>query len=173
MNPRTKARLTNAALVFATLGMWLTVVALVPRAVDQRLDQFTQAAKPSVEAMEARQVADEAINAIEPTPAPQEPQSEAPGEHQQVIRGATITNYQAVPEQTDGDPCTTADGTDICPYPSFGVVANNCLPFGTKVYIADEVYEVHDRMARRYTCDYFDILTTTRIATFTADVVVL
>lgn len=73
---------------------------------------------------------------------------------------STVFTYQAVPEQTDGDACTTASGLDICdPFLPFGVVANNCLPFHTEVLIRGESYWVKDRMNKRYGCDTFDILT--------------
>jgi hypothetical protein len=63
-----------------------------------------------------------------------------------------------VPEQTDADHCTTANGTDACnpPYP---IVAANGYAFGTKVIIQGVTYTVSDRMASRYGSDHFDILT--------------
>ncbi len=86
---------------------------------------------------------------------------DCPGEKPTVKRviNGRVTSYQADPKQTDSDPCHTADGTDICPMPKFGVVANNCLDFGTKVEIRGKVYVVHDRMNRRYGCEVFDVLT--------------
>jgi hypothetical protein len=78
-----------------------------------------------------------------------------------VIR-ATVTTYQAVPEQTDSTPCDGAmPGVNFCD-PPFPIVANNCLAFGTKVEIRGQRYTVADRMASRYDCDgtwTFDILT--------------
>lgn len=38
------------------------------------------------------------------------------------------------------------------------IVANNCLPFGIKVFIKGKSYVVGDRMNSRYGCDHFDIL---------------
>lgn len=64
-----------------------------------------------------------------------------------------ITMYNSVPEQTDDTPFHTASGK----YVRQGIVANNCLPFGSKVIIAGAVYEVQDRMNSRYGCEYFDI----------------
>jgi len=73
----------------------------------------------------------------------------------------TVTAYNAVPEQTDSTPCTTADGTNICTDEMPHVVAANWLPFGTKVripaYFGDTVFEVHDRMNQRYS-DRLDVL---------------
>lgn len=66
---------------------------------------------------------------------------------------ARITMYNSVPEQTDDTPFITASGQQTRP----GIVANNCLPFGSKVIIAGAVYEVQDRMNSRYGCAYFDI----------------
>ncbi len=176
MTKLTRQRLRSVALIFFVLGLGAIIVRYqLPRAADHQLSKLQETAAPSVEALAEREAADTARNANEAV-APQESQpvaSSEPVETQRVIEGATITNYQALAAQTDGDPCTTADGMDVYPFPAEGVVANNCLDFGTQVYIADEVYVVHDRMARRYTCDYFDILTTKPIATFVADVVVL
>jgi len=38
-----------------------------------------------------------------------------------------------------------------------GVIANNCLPFGTQIELNNKTYTVTDRMNKRYNCDYFDI----------------
>lgn len=64
-----------------------------------------------------------------------------------------VTMYNSVPEQTDDTPFHTADGS----YVRRGIVANNCLPFKTKVVINNEVFEVRDRMNARYGCEHFDI----------------
>jgi 3D (Asp-Asp-Asp) domain-containing protein len=41
------------------------------------------------------------------------------------------------------------------------MVANNCLPFGTRIKIpklfGEKVFTVHDRMNKRYGCGKFDI----------------
>ena len=66
---------------------------------------------------------------------------------------ATVTAYSSDPEQTDDSPFITASNTHVRP----GIIANNCLPFGTKVEVAGVIYEVEDRMNSRYGCDYFDI----------------
>ena len=74
-----------------------------------------------------------------------------------IIKNAVVYAYTSRVEETDGDPFTTASGEKV----RTGIVANNCLEFGTKVDINGFVYEVKDRMNRRYTdCDgqwYFDI----------------
>ena len=64
-----------------------------------------------------------------------------------------ITMYNSVPEQTDSTPFITASGEKT----REGIVANNCLPFGSKVFIGDKTYEVQDRMNSRYSCERFDI----------------
>lgn len=81
-------------------------------------------------------------------------------------RVVTMTAYNALPEQTDGDPCTTADGSKICdPNTEYSVVAANFLPFGTQVmipdYFGDRVFTVHDRTARKYG-DRMDVLMPTK-----------
>ena len=74
-----------------------------------------------------------------------------------IIKNAVVYAYTSRVEETDGDLFTTASGEKV----RTGIVANNCLEFGTKVDINGFVYEVKDRMNRRYTdCDgqwYFDI----------------
>lgn len=77
---------------------------------------------------------------------------------QRVIQ-ATVYTYQAVPEQTDTTPCVGAmPGVDFCD-PPFPIVANNCLPLGTKVLINGRERVVADRMNPRHDCDVFDLLT--------------
>ena len=68
------------------------------------------------------------------------------------LRGV-ITAYSSRVQETDSSPFFTASNQRV----RWGVVANNCLPFGTKVAIAGEVFEVQDRMNRRFGCEYFDI----------------
>jgi 3D (Asp-Asp-Asp) domain-containing protein len=61
-----------------------------------------------------------------------------------------MTAYTSRPEETDDSPFITADGSHV----RDGIVAANFLPFGTKVRIpklfGDKVFEVHDRMNKRY-----------------------
>lgn len=69
-----------------------------------------------------------------------------------VIEGE-VSAYNSDPDQTDDSPFTTASGEQVRP----GIVANNCLPFGTKVVIDGKRYEVQDRMNKRYGCKHFDL----------------
>jgi 3D (Asp-Asp-Asp) domain-containing protein len=66
---------------------------------------------------------------------------------------AIVSAYNADPAQTDSTPTVMASGKTVFE----GSVANNCLEFGTKVKIGNEVYEVQDRMNSRYSCEHFDI----------------
>lgn len=65
--------------------------------------------------------------------------------------------YSSTPDQTDGDPFTTASGSKVRP----GTIATNCLPFGTKVRIpdhfGDRIFTVEDRMHPRWGCGKIDI----------------
>ncbi len=58
----------------------------------------------------------------------------------------TLTAYSSTPEQTDSTPFVTASNSWV----KDGVVANNLLPFGTKIRIpaiyGDKVFVVEDRM---------------------------
>jgi len=66
------------------------------------------------------------------------------------VISAIITAYSSSVDETDGDPYITASGK----YVREGVIANNNLPFGTKVKIpalyGDKIFVVEDRMADRY-----------------------
>lgn len=66
---------------------------------------------------------------------------------------ATIFGYTSSVEETDSDPWTTASSKKV----RSGIVANNCLKFGTKILIDGKEYEVQDRMNARYSCHHFDI----------------
>lgn len=68
-----------------------------------------------------------------------------------------ITAYSSTPDQTDDTPFITASGK----YVADGIVANNMLPFGTKIRIpdlyGDKIFVVEDRMNRRKSNYQFDI----------------
>jgi hypothetical protein len=70
---------------------------------------------------------------------------------------STVTVYHSVPWETDGDPWTTASGSRA----RDGVVAANCLPFGTKLRLpdlfGDKVFTVEDRLAPRKGCYIVDV----------------
>jgi 3D (Asp-Asp-Asp) domain-containing protein len=59
------------------------------------------------------------------------------------------TAYSSTPDQTDDTPLITASGKSV----RDGIIANNLLPFGTKVRIpkiyGDKVFVVEDRMHTR------------------------
>jgi 3D (Asp-Asp-Asp) domain-containing protein len=67
-----------------------------------------------------------------------------------------FTAYTASVFQTDSSPMITASNISV----RKGIVANNCLPFGTKIKVNDAIYEIQDRMNQRYGCDNFDIFMT-------------
>jgi 3D (Asp-Asp-Asp) domain-containing protein len=68
-------------------------------------------------------------------------------------KSGVFTAYNAEAAQTDNTPLVTASGQKV----NKGIIANNCLPFGTKIEVNNEIFEVQDRMHARYGCDYFDI----------------
>lgn len=70
-----------------------------------------------------------------------------------VVKNGFFSAYNADVNQTDADPNTMANGETVY----VGAIANNCLPFGTKVEIDGKQYTVADRMNKRYNCDHFDI----------------
>lgn len=93
------------------------------------------------------------------TPRPQLAQVASPVETEVVTQslGAQLYAYSSTPDQTNGDPFITASGERVVD----GIVANNCLPFGTVITIpdlfGDKQFRVQDRMAARYGCESFDI----------------
>lgn len=68
-------------------------------------------------------------------------------------KSGIFTAYNADVAQTDDTPMITASGQRV----SDGIIANNCLPFGTRIVVNRRVYEVQDRMNKRYECENFDI----------------
>ena len=67
---------------------------------------------------------------------------------------SVVSAYNSLEWQTDSTPCIGAGGY-ICDRDN--VVANNCLELGTLVEINGKVYEVYDRMNKKYSCNYYDI----------------
>ena len=65
-----------------------------------------------------------------------------------------ITAYNSEVSQTDGDPCTTANGYNLCKNNKEDSIAANFLKFGTKVRIpdlfGDRVFVVRDRMSTKH-----------------------
>jgi 3D (Asp-Asp-Asp) domain-containing protein len=64
-----------------------------------------------------------------------------------------FTAYTACVDETDSDPTITASNQVV----RKGIIANNCLPFGTKIKVKNKIYEVQDRMHERFGCNKFDI----------------
>ncbi|PIR93173.1 hypothetical protein COT99_02155 [Candidatus Falkowbacteria bacterium CG10_big_fil_rev_8_21_14_0_10_43_10] len=66
----------------------------------------------------------------------------------------TITAYNSEVAQCDDDPCTTANGFNVCKHGVEDTIAANFLKFGTKVRIpklfGDRIFVVRDRMNKRY-----------------------
>jgi len=71
-------------------------------------------------------------------------------------RNGIFTAYTASFFQTDSSPMITASNINV----RKGIIANNCLPFGTKIKVNNKIYEIQDRMNKRYGCDSFDIYMT-------------
>jgi 3D (Asp-Asp-Asp) domain-containing protein len=81
----------------------------------------------------------------------------------QTIRIGTVTAYSSEIGQTDTTPFITASGKSV----RNSIIANNCLKFGTEVGVYQgtlrngdkvfKVYDVEDRMNRRFDCSHYDI----------------
>jgi 3D (Asp-Asp-Asp) domain-containing protein len=74
-------------------------------------------------------------------------------DHVTLEKTGIFTEYTATVSQTDNTPTITASNQKI----REGIVANNCLPFGTKIEINNNIYVIQDRMNERYGCENFDI----------------
>jgi 3D (Asp-Asp-Asp) domain-containing protein len=80
-------------------------------------------------------------------------------ETQKVVKEipVVLTAYSSTPDQTDDTPFITASGKMVAD----GIIANNMLPFGTKVRIpelfGDKVFVVEDRKNARYDGTWVDI----------------
>jgi 3D (Asp-Asp-Asp) domain-containing protein len=70
---------------------------------------------------------------------------------------AIVTGYSSTEEETDETPFITASGKFV----EDGIVANNFLPFGTKIKIpelfGDKIFVVEDRMKKDKLKFHFDI----------------
>jgi len=68
-----------------------------------------------------------------------------------------VTAYSSTPDQTDDTPFITASGKCV----KDGIIANNMLPFGTKVRIPElygnKVFTVEDRMNKKKSDYHIDI----------------
>ena len=73
-----------------------------------------------------------------------------------------VTAYSSTPDQTDDTPFITASGKRVAE----NIVANNMLPFGTKIKIpalyGDKIFIIGDRMNKRYDSDHLDLWMPTR-----------
>lgn len=78
--------------------------------------------------------------------------TESPSDSPDVSVGE-FSAYNAEIGQTDSDPFTMASGKKVYE----GAVANNCLPFGSKIELNGKIYTVEDRMNKRYGCEHFDL----------------
>ena len=83
-------------------------------------------------------------------------QAQVPNEFLQVVstRNILATAYSSTPDQTDGSPCVTADGYNLCASGEENIIAMNHIPFGTKIRLpevfGEKIFTVHDRMNSRF-----------------------
>lgn len=68
-------------------------------------------------------------------------------------RSATVYGYSSSIDETDDSPFTMASGQTV----REGVVANNCLKFGTRIVLDGRILEIQDRMHKRYGCNVYDV----------------
>ena len=65
------------------------------------------------------------------------------------------TCYTSTVAETDSSPFITASGWKL--QEGQKIIANNTLPFGTRVWLLGEVYEVQDRGSSRHSKDWTDV----------------
>lgn len=58
----------------------------------------------------------------------------------------TATAYTSISSLTDGSPNITATGAQT----TYGIIASNVFPLGTKIRINNTIFTVQDRMSTRY-----------------------
>lgn len=89
-----------------------------------------------------------------------------------------VTAYSSTPDQTDDTPFITASGKHVAE----DIVANNMLPFGTKIKIpalyGDKIFTIGDRMNKKKSDYHIDLWMPTRTMALnfgvkTADIQVL
>ena len=87
------------------------------------------------------------------------PVSSLPNSDSKIVKKipVIVTAYSSTPWETWGDPFITASGSWV----RDGIIANNLLPFGTKVRMpeiyGDKVFVVEDRMNSRKGNYHFDV----------------
>lgn len=105
-------------------------------------------AKTELQEIQVSQLAMVQENTLAQVASPQNPK--------QIIK-AVVTAYSSTVGQTDSTPFVTAAGTMV----HDGIVANNLLPFGTKIRMpdlyGDKIFVVEDRMNKRKGDNHFDI----------------
>lgn len=91
-------------------------------------------------------------NSLYCNPNPSNPDPKVAGRMEVVV-----TAYSSTPWETDDTPFVTAAGTPV----RDGIIANNLLPFGTKIRIpalyGDKIFVVEDRMNSKKGNYHFDI----------------
>lgn len=78
----------------------------------------------------------------------------APEKAPKQVIWVTVTAYSSTVAECDSDPCTTANGFNVCEHNEEDVVAANFLPFGATLkmpdFFGDKTFTVQDRMNARY-----------------------
>ena len=76
-----------------------------------------------------------------------------------ILTNQIVYGYTSLEALTDSSPFITASGLDLHLVPNFnhGIIANNCRPFGSRVWIDGRIFVVEDRMNSRYDCNTWDI----------------
>ena len=115
----------------------------------------TELVKEGLKILENKTIAPEEFTVIKEETAPPHLNYLAADDYEFVDWGVrTLTSYNSEYNQTDGDPCTTANMFNVCEHGIEDTIAANFLKFGTKVRIPElfgnRIFTVRDRMNQRY-----------------------
>jgi hypothetical protein len=134
MKKQTRHRLRTAALISAVLGLYLTIMALAPAAMEQTAKAEETIAKPSIEALKARDASEGLKTPVMPSIPSRIPKrgNAAPSKGARTIK---TTCYTDVDSGVHGN--ATKQGILV------GEVATNLAPQGSLVRIGRMLHRVH------------------------------
>jgi 3D (Asp-Asp-Asp) domain-containing protein len=139
-------------------GLWLVLSEGPVEAESLAKTQTSEAVQEAVEGLDDLPMAEDnsVVALAENTATTSREITDAEAEQAKRIP-VVVTAYSSTPWETDDTPFTTASGTEV----RDGVVANNLLPFGTRIMIpelyGDKIFTVEDRMHWRKSIYQVDI----------------
>jgi 3D (Asp-Asp-Asp) domain-containing protein len=139
-------------------GLWLVLSEGPVEAESLAKTQTSEAVQEAIEGLDDLPMAEDnsVVALAENTATTSREITDAEAEQAKKIP-VVVTAYSSTPWETDDTPFITASGTEV----RDGVVANNLLPFGTRIRIpelyGDKIFTVEDRMHLRKSIYQVDI----------------